>query len=97
MEQVGLIRLASEGEVEVFKANIINVEELVFDHSNPILRLSSADSITTLTFSGQATDGGVSISGLGDQDLTVNATLDHGGFDYHQQTISSGGSLTVNL
>ena len=78
------------------KASVIGIEELVFDGaaSEVIVRATGMNSITTLTFSGQGTNA-PSLSGLGDQDLTVNAILDSS-WNMHQ-VISSGGALTVNL
>ena len=43
--------------------------------SEVIVRATGMDSVTTLTFSGQGINA-PNISGLGDQDLTVNAILD---------------------
>ena len=58
------------------------------------MRATGMAGLSTLTFSGQGTNA-PSISGLGDQALTVNATLDSAA---GQQVVVSGtGALTVNL
>ena len=72
------------------------IEELIFDGSTSeaIVRATGMAGLSTLTFSGQGTNA-PSVSGLGDQALTVNAILDNG--SPQQVVISGSGALTVNL
>jgi len=73
------------------------IEELIFDGSTSqvIVRATGMAGLNTLTFSGQGASV-PSISGLSDQALTVNATLESQSTD-RQQVISGSGTLTVNL
>jgi len=73
-----------------------SIEELIFDGSTSeaIVRATGMAGLNTLTFSGQGANV-PSISGIGDQALTVNATLDS--TSDRQQTISGSGAVTVNL
>ena len=73
-----------------------SIEELIFDGSTSeaIVRATGMAGLNTLTFSGQGTNA-PSISGIGDQALTVNAILDSTADQ--QQNISGSGAVTVNL
>jgi hypothetical protein len=79
-------------------ATTSSIEELIFDGSNSevIVRATGMANLSTLTYSGTTTNSATapSISGLGSQDLTVNAILDG---STTQHNISGSGNLTVNL
>ena len=66
------------------------------DASEVIVRATGMANLSTLTYSGTTINSASapSISGLGSEDLTVNAILDG---STTQHTISGTGSLTVNL
>ena len=72
-----------------------SIEELIFDSSasEAIVRATGMANLNTLTFSGQGTNT-PSISGIGDQALTVNAILATAG---NQVAVTGTGTLTVNL
>jgi hypothetical protein len=76
-------------------ATTSSIEELIFDSSasEAIVRATGMANLNTLTFSGQGTNT-PSISGIGDQALTVNAILATAG---NQVAITGTGVLTVNL
>ena len=90
------LKILGSGD-NIVRASTTSFEHFYFDGSDskPIIKATGMEGLQAMTFSGQASDGAVSIAVLRSGALTVNATLNNGSAS--TQTISAQGALTVNL